>query len=281
VLPLPVHLVLIAPQDLVNVASAVRICHNFGIWSLRVVAPETELDPYRIEGIAHNTAAFLAQMTVYDRVEDALADCVHAQVLTGRERAAKRRVLRPREAAPELLDYAAEGPVALVAGREDSGLTNEELDACNTVVTIATDPGYTSLNMAQAIAVMAYEVWTAAEGHRQKVKRPRRPAPPATVGEYERLFADWRRGLWSLEFFKTRHEAHVLRTFREVLFRAALDQREAKLFRALGIEMVKHQERKGLDPLRPPGETARDLGRDPSPEPVPPGGEGSGGPEAG
>jgi tRNA (cytidine32/uridine32-2'-O)-methyltransferase len=281
VLPLPVHLVLIAPQDLVNVASAVRICHNFGIWSLRVVAPETELDHYRIEGIAHNTAAFLSQMKVYDRVEDALADCVHAQVLTGRERAAKRRVLRPREAAPELLDYAAEGPVAIVAGREDSGLTNEELDACNTLVTIATDPGYTSLNMAQAIAVMAYEVWTAAEGHRQKVKRPRRPAPPARVGEYERLFADWRRGLWSLEFFKTRHEAHVLRTFREVLFRAALDQREAKLFRALGIEMVKHQERKGLDPLRPPGETARDLGRDPPPETEALAEEGSGGPAGG
>jgi TrmH family RNA methyltransferase len=264
-LPVPVHLVLIAPQDLVNVASAVRICHNFGIWSMRVVAPEMELDAYRIEGIAHNTAGFVSQIRVFDRVEEALADCLHAQVLTGRERAAKRRVLRPREAAPELLDYAEQGPVALVAGREDSGLTNEELDACNTLVTIATDPGYTSLNMAQAIAVMAYEIWTAAEGHRQKVKRPRRPAPPATVGEYERLFADWRRGLWSLEFFKTRHEAHVLRTFREALFRAALDQREAKLFRALGIEMVRHQERKGLDPLRPPGETARDLGRDPVP----------------
>ena len=126
---LPVHLVLIAPQDLVNVASAVRICRNFGIASMRVVQPEVELDAWRIEGIAHNTAEFVSRIQVLDRLEDALADCVHAQVLTGRERAAKRRVLRPREAAPELLAWAGQGPVALVAGREDSGLTNEELDA--------------------------------------------------------------------------------------------------------------------------------------------------------
>jgi tRNA (cytidine32/uridine32-2'-O)-methyltransferase len=267
VLPVPVHLVLIAPQDLVNVASAVRICRNFGLASMRVVQPEVELDPWRIEGIAHNTAEFVSRIVLHDRLADALADCVHAQVLTGRERAAKRRVLRPREAAPELLAHGALGPVALVAGREDSGLTNDELDACQTLVTIATDPSYTSLNLAQAIAVMAYELRVAAGGDRQPVKLPRRRSRPASMAEHELLFADWRRALWALEFFKTRQEATVLRGLRELLFRAGLDQRELKLLRAMELETVRFLERRGLDPARPPGEVADDLGRPPKGEP--------------
>ena len=76
-------------------------------------------------------------------------------------------------------------------------------------------------------------------------------------------FADWRRGLWAIDFFMTRQEDNVLRSLREVISRATLDQRESKLLRAMGIEMVRFLERKGLDPERPPGETAADLGRPP------------------
>jgi tRNA (cytidine32/uridine32-2'-O)-methyltransferase len=254
-LPVPVHLVLIAPQDIVNVASAVRVCRNFGIASMRVVAPEVELDAYRIEGVAHNTAEFISRIEVYDRLEPALADCVQAMVLTGRERAAKRRVLRPREAASELLDWGISGPVAIVAGREDHGLTNDELDACHTLVTISTDPSYTSLNLAQAIAVMCYELWTAAGGDTVPFKKPRRSAKPATLAEQELMFNDWVRTLAAIEFFKTREYDNVVRSLRETLFRAGLDQREAKLFRAMNIEVIHFLRRMGvsLPEVGPPG----------------------------
>jgi tRNA/rRNA methyltransferase/tRNA (cytidine32/uridine32-2'-O)-methyltransferase len=240
-------LVLVAPQDVVNVGSAVRICRNFGIPDMRVVQPEVELDAYRIEGVAHNTGEFISRIRVFDTLQDALADCVYAAVLTGRERAAKRRIQRPRDAAPELLARAAEGRVALVAGREAHGLTNDELDACQTLITISTDPTYTSLNLAQAIAVMAYELWVASGGDGIPFKRPRREAPPATMGEQEYLFQDWERTLDAIQFFKTRQRDNVLRSFREIIFRALLDQREAKLLRAMGIEVVNFLRRKGLD----------------------------------
>ena len=81
-------LVLVAPQDIVNVASAVRIAKNFGIVSIRLVKPEMELDAYRIEGIAHNTADLVARITLHETLPDALADCMYAAVLTGRERSA-------------------------------------------------------------------------------------------------------------------------------------------------------------------------------------------------
>ena len=91
-------------------------------------------------------------------------------MLTARERAAKRRVMRPREAAVALLEEASAGPVAVVAGREDSGLTNAELDLCHALVTIPTDPAHSSLNLAQAVAIMAYESWVAAGGEAMPLK---------------------------------------------------------------------------------------------------------------
>ena len=238
----PPILVLVNPQDIVNIASAVRIAKNFGIEQMRLVDPEM-FDPYRIEGIAHNTADFVARIEILDSLEAAIADCVFTAVLTARERAAKRRMLRPHEAAGALVQEAAAGPVAIIAGREDSGLTNAELDLGHLLVTISTDPGHPSLNLAQAVAIMAYEVWMARGGERIPAKPPRNQAAPATSGQLEELFADWSRALEAIDFFKTRLPQHVMRSFRELVFRAEPDGREASLLRAMGIEVVRYLER--------------------------------------
>jgi TrmH family RNA methyltransferase len=235
-------LVLVNPQDIVNIASAVRVAKNFGIAKLRLVNPEV-FDPYRIEGIAHNTADLVARIEILDSLEAALADCVFTAVLTARERAAKRRVLRPREAARALVEQGAAGPVAFIAGREDSGLTNAELDLCHSLVTISTEPGHRSLNLAQAVAIMAYELWNARGGEDLPMKPPRNQAAPATSAQLEELFSDWTRALWAIDFFKTRQSESVMRSFREIIFRADLDGREASLVRAMGIEVVRYLER--------------------------------------
>lgn len=247
----PPVLVLVNPQDIVNIASAVRIAKNFGIERMRLVQPEV-FDPYRIEGIAHNTADFVARIEILDSLEQALADCVFSAVLTARERAAKRRVLRPREAAAVLVQEASTGPVAIVAGREDRGLTNDELDLCSALVTISTDPAHRSLNLAQAVAIMAYESWLARGGESLPLKTPRKDASPATSGQLEELFRDWRRALWAVDFFKTRRSESVMRSFREIVHRAGLDGREASLVRAMGIEVVRYLERAGLSVGEPP-----------------------------
>jgi TrmH family RNA methyltransferase len=243
-LPSPI-LVLVNPQDIVNIASAVRIAKNFGIDQMRLVNPEM-FDPYRIEGIAHNTDDLVARIEILDSLEAAIGDCVFTAVLTARERAAKRRVLRPREAAAALVEAATSGPVAIVAGREDSGLTNAELDLGHALVTISTNPAHHSLNLAQAVAIMAYESWNARGGDSLPVKPPRNQAAPATSSQLEELFADWTRTLWAIDFFKTRQPEHVMRSFREIVFRAAPDGREASLLRAMGIEVVRFLDRARL-----------------------------------
>ena len=229
------RIVLVEPQDLVNIAATVRIARNFGIEDLTLVRPR-EFDPYRIEGIAHNTSDLVARITFAETLDEALAGVSFAAALSARERTARRRSARARDAAGELAARAAEGPVAFVAGREDSGLTNDELDRCQLLVSISTNPEHRSLNLAQAVAIMAYEVWTARGGDALPFKRPRRAAPPATQEQLETLFRDWHAALGALRFFKSKVDTAVMRSFREIFFRADLDAREAALLRAVALE---------------------------------------------
>jgi len=92
---------------------------------------------------------------------------------------------------------------------------------------------------------MAYETWNARGGEDAALKPPRREAGPATSDQLETLFADWHRALWAIDFFKTRRSENVMRSFREIVFRAALDGREASLVRAMGIEVARYLERVG------------------------------------
>lgn len=256
--PAPI-LVLVNPQDIVNIASAVRIARNFALADIRLVQPET-FDPWRIEGIAHNTASLVERIRLFDTLEEAVSDCVYVVALTARGRAAKRTVLRPGQAALVLTEQAGFGPVAMVAGREDSGLTNAELDRCTALVSIPTSPDYSSLNLAQAVAVMSYETWLARGGERTPVKSPRRTAPGAPAAQLEWLFRDWQRALETIDFFKTRQPDLVLRSFREIVYRAGLDAREAALIRAMGIEVYRFQERQpGTSGAEPDGPSSGGL----------------------
>jgi tRNA (cytidine32/uridine32-2'-O)-methyltransferase len=238
----PPILVLVEPQDLVNIAAAVRVAKNFGLTDVRLVNPR-EYDAWRVEGIAHNTADLLGRLRLTATLDEALADCVYSVALTARERRAKRSVLRPRAAAASLLDRSGDGPVAIVAGREDKGLTNEELDRCHALVTIPTNPDYRSLNLAQAICVLCYESMLASAGLESPLKPPRRRADMATGDQQERLFGDWQRALETIDFFKTRQPEFVMRSLREIFFRADLDGREATLLRAMALEVVRFLER--------------------------------------
>lgn len=240
-------LVLVEPQDLVNIAAAVRIAKNFGIERLRLVRPAA-FDPWRIEGIAHNTADLVEGIGIVDSLDEALADVGYAVALTARGRAQKRTVMRPPQAAWELTHRAETSPVAAVFGREDKGLTNEELDRCHALVTIATNPAYRSLNLAQAVAILGYECFVAREGTGQPFKPPRHPAEPASGEQLAWLFHDWERALGTIDFFKTRQPDRVMRGFRELVFRADPDGREAALLRAMAIEVVRYLERAGLAP---------------------------------
>jgi len=237
-----VIVVLDHPQDLVNIAHVVRGLKNFGLRDLRLVNPR-EYESYRVEGIAHQTQDILSRVRVYSTLEEAIAECVHVVGFTARGRTAKRNLQRPREAAAEITSLADGGPVALLFGREDKGLSNDALDRCHRVVTIPSDSGYPSLNLAHAVIIMLYELALVRGAEERPFKEPRRSSEPAPADELERLFADVATALQAIEFFKTRNADGVMRTIREIAHRTPLDLREVKLLRAMAIEVTKYGER--------------------------------------
>lgn len=232
-----VRVVLYEPQDPVNIAATIRAMKNMGIADLYLVR-SVEYDPWRLEGIAHDTGDIIDRITNCGTIEEALEGCVRVAGFTARRRAAKRDVTTPRTASAELLSFAIAGPVALLFGREDKGLPNEILDRAHIVVTIPTT-NHASLNLAQAVLIGLYELHLTAADATRALAPPRKDAPPATAEDYEKLFADTERALHAIEFFKTRFHEHIMRTVRTLFYRMAPDGRELALLRAIFIEVIR------------------------------------------
>lgn len=237
-----VVVVLVEPQNPINIAATIRAMKNMGVSRLRLVNP-VEYEEIKLEGIAHGTMDLIERIERFESFDAAVADCIRVLGFTARRRAAKRRALEPKAAASELL-AAADGPVAIVFGREDSGLSNEILDRVHAVVTIPTTD-HASLNLAQAALVALYELHLAASDATRTIAPPRKDAPPASNEQLEKFFADAANALTAIEFFKTRYPEHIMRTLRSLTFRAAPDAREISLMRAMAIEVVRYLERTG------------------------------------
>ncbi len=237
-----VVVVLDHPKDVVNIAGVIRVMMNFGLSSLRLVEPD-EFDAYRIEGIAHRSTPLIEAATLHDTLEDAVADCTWVVGTTARARTAGRNYTRPGDVSDELVEKTAEGRVAIVFGREDRGLSNEALDLCHAVVIIPTHPDYSSLNLAQACLVMAYETFLAAEDAPEELPRGRRATRPPTAEELEQTYRALEEGLAAIEFYKAREPAAVMRTLRTLVARAEPDLRESRLLAAVGFEIGHFVER--------------------------------------
>ena len=237
-----VVVVMFEPHDRGNIAATIRAMKNMGIGRIRLIRP-VEYDVVRLEGVAHNTMDVIERIEHYDSFDAAVADCVWVLGTTARRRAAKLRMIDPKHAASELLAHAVDGPVALVFGREDSGLPNEILDRVHGTVTIPTTD-HASLNLAQAALILFYELHLAAADATRTVAPPRKDAPPATSEQFEMFFGDAQRSLAAIEFFKTRYPEHIMRTLRSLTFRAAPDARELSLLRAMAIEVTNYLNRR-------------------------------------
>ena len=236
-----VAVVLHEPQDPVNIAATVRAMKNMGVSDLRLVRP-VAYEAHRLEGIAHGTRDLIETIKHYDTFDDAVADCVYLAGFTARRRAAKWRVIAPKQAAEELLSAAENGGVALVFGREDSGLPNEILDRVHTTVVIPTTQ-HSSMNLAQAVLIALYELHLASGDATRAIAPPRKDSPAATEAQLEQYFSDVQRSLQAIEFFKTRQMEHIMRTMRSLTVRAAPDARELSLIRAMAIEVIRYMER--------------------------------------
>lgn len=240
-------MVLHEPQDLVNIALVVRAMKNMGLGRLRLVRP-AEFDPYRIEGIAHDTADLVEAAETFDSLEEAIAGTVRTIGTSARRRRSKQVWRVPAEAGAAIVELTEFGDVALLFGPEHRGLANEQLDRCDEVITIPTDPRHSSLNLAHAVLLVAYEVRKAAllqgltEGPDVRHKQRHR-LPPATNAQLAAFFDAWSQALRRVGFLTDADEAAKMRSFRAIYRRAGLDQREVRLMTAVAHEFLHYERR--------------------------------------
>ena len=246
-----VVIVLDEPKDVVNIAGVMRVMMNMGLSQLRLVNPD-EYDLRRITGIAHRSAELAGSTQTFETLRDALIDTVFVVGTSARPRTAPRNYVRPRDVARKVARRALHGPVALVFGREDRGLTNSGLDLCHSIAVVPTATAYPSLNLAQACLVLCYEVHLALV---EEAPLPgyKRDAGPATHADLEQMYEALARGFERIDFFKgDRRPEGVLRTLRTLLNRAEPDLRETRLLSAIGFEMERHSDRAKI-PEEPAG----------------------------
>lgn len=235
-------IVLLYPQDPVNIAATVRAMKNMGVGDLRLVQP-CAYDPFRIEGVAHGTRDLVEKIRHFNTLHDALADCHRVVGFSGKRRAAKWERLTPRAIAERYVPELHVGArVALLFGQEDHGLPNEALDRSHVLCMIPTSE-HSSLNLAQAVLVALYEFHLASGDATRKIDAHKRQAGLATNDEWERMFEDTERALDAIAFFRTRNPELVMRSVRSLAYRAKPDEREVKLLRAAAIEVLRTVDR--------------------------------------
>ena len=245
-----ITIVLHQPQDRVNIAAAVRAMANMGLHRLTLVDP-AEFDPRRITGIAHRTEPIVEAAVLAGSLEEALAGATYVVGTSARPRTARRNYRRPRELSPRILRRARDGNVAIVFGREDRGLSNEALDLCHEVMVIPTAPGYPSLNLAQAVLLVAYELFLAGADGPEPFPAGKRSLGPATSAELEEMYEALEAGLDRAAFFRARKAESVMRILRTVFGRTTLDAHEARLIRSIGYQVRNRLERADRDASPP------------------------------
>ena len=226
-------IVLVEPQSADNVGATLRAMRTMGLTQLRLVRPG-DFDWSRLPVIAHRTQDLVARVRVFEGLDEALADTVYAVGCTARRRSLALPPLTPAEAAPASLARAVAGPVAFLFGREDTGLSNADLAHCHALLTIPTDPTYPSLNLAQAVMVVAYEVWLASLSS-SSFPSPSHPSPPAlaTGAETESLFAALEETMRAVDYLIPSRAEATLRALRALFLRAEPTAEEAALVTAL------------------------------------------------
>ena len=231
------RIVLVGTQHPGNIGSAARAMKTMGLSKLVLVAPEKAPDR-DTHAMAAGADDLIEAALVFATLAEAVADCRWVLGCTARSRRIQLEQMHPRDAAGRAVRAAAGGPVALVFGRERTGLDNEELQLCHAAVHIPSDPAFSSLNLAAAVQVLSYELRCALLGDAGNGEGSGgRTLPPgehvASHAELEGLFGQLAEALDQIDFHKGRAPASAMRKLRRLYLRANLDSAEVRLLRGV------------------------------------------------
>jgi tRNA/rRNA methyltransferase len=225
-----VRIVLCRPSHPGNIGSAARAMKTMGLADLRLVAPQRFPAP-EAEWLAAGASDVLAGARIQAQLGETIADCVAAFALSARPREWSPQVLAVRDAARLAIERAASGDVAFVFGTEQAGLTNDEVFACQHLVHIPASDNYSSLNLAQSVQVVAYELRVAALGGEVPAARGEKLA---TVQDIEGLYAHLEEAAIASKFLELGSGSKLRERWRRLFSRVpALEREEVNILRGL------------------------------------------------
>ena len=232
-----VRIVLVNTTHPGNIGAVARAMKNMGLSQLYLVEP-SDFPSGEARVCSSGAVDVLESAVVVNTLEEALVDCALAVGASARLRSIPWPVVDPRECAEKVVEIAvAKQPaqqVALVMGRESSGLTNAELERCNLLVHIPSNPDYSSLNIAAATQVLAYEVRMAAIHHSgQKTIETEEDSPLATVDDMEGMYNHFEQALTEIGFLDPQAPRLLMRRIRRLFNRAGVDKNELNILRGI------------------------------------------------
>lgn len=228
-----IRIVLVHTSHPGNIGAAARAMKNMRLEQLVLVQP-AQFPSAEATARASGADDLLARARCCDTLDEAVADCALVIGASARLRSVRWQEFDPRDCAQQVLHASAQAPVALVFGREQSGLTNEELERCHALVHIPSNPDYASLNLAQAVQVLAYEVHmaylTLSTGGWQA---PPPEFPPCSAEEMERFYTHLEQTMIELDFLDPARPGQLMRRLRRLFQRARPDTNEMNILRGI------------------------------------------------
>lgn len=240
----PPAIILSNPQLGENIGAAARACKNFGSDDLRLVAPRSGWPNQKATAMAVGAADLLERAGVFQDTQSALGDLNYVLATTGRPRGIPKEILTPAEAAQRLRAAAARGMrCGVLFGNERAGLDNDEVSLCDAVITIPTT-GFSSLNLGQAVLLICYE-WFRAADDTLAVRLERSPIHRMpTRTEMFGLFEHLERELTQSGFlYPPDKRDHMVRAIRSTLHRARLTYQEVQTLRGMIVALAKGKHR--------------------------------------
>lgn len=233
-----IRVVLVETSHTGNIGSAARAMKTMGLSNLYLVNPLTRPDSQAI-ALSAGASDIIANATIVDSLDEALAGCSLVVGTSARSRTLPWPMLEPRECGAKCVEAGEHEPVALLFGRERVGLTNEELQRCHYHVMIPANPEYSSLNLAMAVQILAYEVRIAFLD-RQKIAEPvSEDSPYPLAEELERFFQHLERVLLSTGFIRQASPGQVMNKLRRLFVRARLETQELHILRGI-LTSIQH-----------------------------------------
>jgi tRNA/rRNA methyltransferase len=235
------RIVLVRPHYAGNLGSTARVMRNFGLTDLVLVEPYASRDDLEARRLATHGLGVLDSARVVPELGEAIADCAFTLATSALTGGIIRRGMigTPAELAPQLLDAAARGPVALVFGPEPHGLSNEEIGRCHGMIHVPVDPEYPALNLAQAVTICCYELRKAWSAGVNAERNSPLPGPAvAPHADQERMFEHLREAFQAAGFLFGDRQESLMHSMRQLIGRAQPSPQEVRMLHGLARQLL-------------------------------------------